>query len=413
MVVTEREREKKTPIPTIYLSICQNSVPFKSSIFRGSKTRTTIFTPLLLLPFSPIFPPSWYMGKTTRWIRSLFRPKKTSIGSPSLKPTHTHTHGNIINSSQTSYESLDANKHAIAVAAATAAVAEAALAAAHAAAEVVRLTASGHGGNRGYHDGERRRAAAAVKIQSAFRAYLARRALRALKGLVKLQALVRGRIVRNQSADMLRRMQAMARVQARACATRASLSASPHSSTRSSNSHNPPKCSSIKGSYIQERLKGLYWLENWMDDTSWSSKNCGADDERSDKILEVDTWKPRIDPSPSNKSTYDSYSTPPKPWNRHGSREVLPLGSMILREAEKAVTTAENTPRVRSPASRPGSSHKRSPFTEYSRSVFGDYPSYPNYMANTESSRAKLRSHSAPRQRIQFEKSGSTRGFQS
>ncbi|KAJ9553224.1 hypothetical protein OSB04_017269 [Centaurea solstitialis] len=350
------------------------------------------------------------MGKATRWIRSLFRPKKSSIGSDSPKPTTHQT------SSYTHHESsLDANKHAIAVAAATAAVAEAALAAAHAAAEVVRLTASGGGhgnNNRGFHDGERRRAAAtaaAVKIQSAFRAYLARRALRALKGLVKLQALVRGRIVRNQSADMLRRMQAMARVQARACATRASLSASPHSSTRSSNSHNPPKSSSIRGSYIHERLKGLNWLENWMDDSSWSSKNCRPDDERSDKILEVDTWKPRLDPSPSNKSTYDSYSTPPKPWNRHGSREMLPLGSMILREAEKAVTTAENTPRVRSPASRPGSSHKRSPFAEYSRSVFGDYPSYPNYMANTESSRAKLRSHSAPRQRIPFEKSGSTR----
>ncbi|KVI04736.1 protein IQ-DOMAIN 14 [Cynara cardunculus var. scolymus] len=343
------------------------------------------------------------MGKATRWIRSLFRPKRNSVGSDSLREFKP-------NPSESSYahESLDANKHAIAVAAATAAVAEAALAAAHAAAEVVRLTASGHG-NRSYHEGDRRRVTAAVKIQSAFRAYLARRALRALKGLVKLQALVRGRIVRNQSADMLRRMQAMARVQARACATRASLSASPHSSTRSSNSHNHPKSSSIQGSYIQERLKGLYWLENWMDESSWSSKNCRPDDERSDKILEVDTWKPRLDPSPSNKSAYDSHSTPPKPWNRHGSREVLPLGSMILREAEKAVTTADNTPRVHSPASRPGSSHKRSPFAEHSRSVFGDYPSYPNYMSNTESSRAKLRSHSAPRQRIQFEKSGSTR----
>lgn len=164
---------------------------------------------------------------------------------------------------------------------------------------------------------------------------------------------------------------------------------------------------------MHERLRGLNWLENWMDDTSWSSKQCRPDDERSDKILEVDTWKPRLNQSPNNKSTLDSYSTPTKPWNpssRHGPREMLPLGSMILKEAEKTISTADNTPRLRSPSSRPGSSHKqRSPFTEYSLSVYGDYPSYPNYMANTESSKAKLRSHSAPRQRIQLEKSDSTR----
>ncbi|XP_076955901.1 protein IQ-DOMAIN 23-like [Bidens hawaiensis] len=350
------------------------------------------------------------MGKTTRWIRSLFRPKKnpsSSSGSGSVRQHKTYE----ASTETVSYPEvpLDASKHAIAVAAATAAVAEAALSAAHAAAEVVRLTT---GGGRVYNDVDRRRGVAAVKIQSGFRAYLARRALRALKGLVKLQALVRGRIVRKQSADMLRRMQAMARVQARVCATRASVSASPSSSTRSSNSNTKPKSKGPKGALIGERLKGINWLENWMEDTSWSSKQCRLDDERSDKILEVDTWKPRVSPSPSNKSTHGSHSTSIKPWNptsRHMAREVLPLGSMILREVENAGSTANNTPRVPSPASRPGSSHKRSPFTEYSRSMFGDYLSYPNYMANTQSSRAIMRSHSAPRQRIRFEKSGSTR----
>ncbi|XP_065036244.1 protein IQ-DOMAIN 5-like isoform X1 [Musa acuminata AAA Group] len=61
---------------------------------------------------------------------------------------------------------------------------------------------------------------AATVIQSAFRAFLARRALRALKGLVRLQALVRGHSVRKQAAITLRCMQALVRVQARVRARR-------------------------------------------------------------------------------------------------------------------------------------------------------------------------------------------------
>jgi len=51
----------------------------------------------------------------------------------------------------------------------------------------------------------------------------ARKALRALKSLVKLQALVRGYLVRKQAATTLRRLQALVRLQARTASSRKSV----------------------------------------------------------------------------------------------------------------------------------------------------------------------------------------------
>ncbi|KAJ7951575.1 protein IQ-DOMAIN 1-like [Quillaja saponaria] len=65
---------------------------------------------------------------------------------------------------------------------------------------------------------------AATRIQAVFRSFLARQALRALKAVVRLQAIFRGRQVRKQAAVTLRCMQALVRVQARARARTVSMS---------------------------------------------------------------------------------------------------------------------------------------------------------------------------------------------
>lgn len=102
----------------------------------------------------------------------------------------------------------ESNRHAYSVAIATAVAAEAAVAAAQAAAEVVRLTSSS-----AQFTARTKEELAAVKIQTAFRGYMARRALRALKGLVRLKSLVGGQSVKRQSAATLKCMQTLSRVQ--------------------------------------------------------------------------------------------------------------------------------------------------------------------------------------------------------
>uniref|UniRef100_A0A803PRC5 DUF4005 domain-containing protein n=2 Tax=Cannabis sativa TaxID=3483 RepID=A0A803PRC5_CANSA len=424
------------------------------------------------------------------FLRRLFGPKRPTTSPPvkekkrwGFSKDKTNKQSNPwptkLNTSSTydppsSAAALDANKHAIAVAAATAAVAEAALAAAHAAAEVVRLTNNGSAGTSttAAHV-SRTRYFAAVKIQSAFRGYLARRALRALKALVKLQALVRGHIVRKQTADMLNRMQTLVRVQARVRAIRTNGSESLNSSSKFllppiplnsdrngfqqrtySNKYDGPSILKRCGSNsnfrdvmnIEKNQTGSNWLDRWMEESIWNSCQSSSmryghtDDEKSDKILEVDTWKPRMDTQRSSTrnfqmprhvlaSDYQNRSfTPldspskqmikvPVSVPNQSSIDAVSFGNLknpIVKD-ETTVKPTRNSPQAFSASSRHGSSSARrgGPFSpaksEHSWGYFSGYSSHPNYMANTESSRAKLRSQSAPRQRLEFEKYGATK----
>lgn len=209
--------------------------------------------------------------------------------------------------------------------------------------------------------------------------------------------------------------------------------------------------SDIKNSVGLARMNlSSIWFDRWMEENSRNNhgetilKNWLADDEKSDKILEIDTGNPHPLPKRgeqifmpfeslsrrSTKSQKPNTALPTVPalslmslnfpqeidqaalWTAVSSPQVPSISS---RPGSSYRRGPENSPRVHSVSSRPGSSNRRGPFTpaksECSRSLFGEYLSYPNYMANTESSRAKFRSHSAPRQRMEFEKPGSTKMF--
>ncbi|KAJ6811525.1 protein IQ-DOMAIN 1-like [Iris pallida] len=87
-----------------------------------------------------------------------------------------------------------------------------------AAAEVVRTTAPAR------FVGKSDEETAAIKIQTAFRGYLARRALRALRGLVRLKSLIHGNSVKRQATNTLRCMQTLARVQSQVRSRRIRMS---------------------------------------------------------------------------------------------------------------------------------------------------------------------------------------------
>ncbi|XP_022746931.1 protein IQ-DOMAIN 14-like [Durio zibethinus] len=130
------------------------------------------------------------------------------------------------------------DKHGLTVAIATAAAAEAAVTTDQVAAEFVRLTCTPQSKHKceaeteeqtvdvqpdssSSNEHERRiQELVATKIQAAFRGYVARKALRALKGIVRLQAIIRGWAVRRQARTTLKCLQSIVNIQCQVCARR-------------------------------------------------------------------------------------------------------------------------------------------------------------------------------------------------
>ncbi|CAI8619737.1 unnamed protein product [Vicia faba] len=310
------------------------------------------------------------------------------------------------------------NKHAIAVAAATAAAADAAVAAAQAAVVVVRLTS--HGRDTIFSGGHQK--FAAVKIQTTFRGYLARKALRALKGLVKLQALVRGYLVRKQATATLYSMQALIRAQATVRShksrglvmntkneTHNRFQAQARRSTEKYNHIESNRNEYISSTPIHSRRLSSSFDATTNNNNS-NNNNNNSYDIGSPKIVEIDTGRPKSRSRRSNTSISDfgddpSFQTLSSPHPIIPSQLFIP-SQRNFNESDWGITgeecrfsTAQSTPRFTSSCSC-GFVAPSTPKTICGDSFYsGEYANYPNYMANTQSFKAKLRSHSAPKQR--------------
>ncbi|KAG5059040.1 hypothetical protein JHK87_000069 [Glycine soja] len=369
------------------------------------------------------------MGRATRWVKSLFgirreKEKKQNFRcgeaksmelccseSTSNSTVLCHNSGTIPpNLSQAEAAWLQSfctekeqNKHAIAVAAATAAAADAAVAAAQAAVAVVRLTSQGRGRTM---FGVGPEMWAAIKIQTVFRGFLARKALRALKGLVKLQALVRGYLVRKLATATLHSMQALVRAQARMRShkslrpmTTKNEAYKPHNRARRSMERFDDTKSECAVPIHSRRVSSSF-------DATINNSVDG-----SPKIVKVDTFRPksrsrRAISDFGDEPSLEALSSPlPVPY-RTPTRLSIPDQRNIqdsewgLTGEECRFSTAHSTPRFTNSCT----CGSVAPLTP--KSVCTDnylflrqYGNFPNYMTSTQSFKAKLRSHSAPKQR--------------
>lgn len=249
-----------------------------------------------------------------------------------------------------------------------AAAAATVVAAAKAAVAVIQLTSGGGGGGGRAHPAEE---AAAIVIQSVFRGYLARKALNALKGLVKLQALIRGHLVRKQAAATLRCMEALITAQARARAQRLRMAGDQET-----------------GHHNNRRL--LLSLHGKSSHDNKSRHPSYQDHEREEGR--------RVDEAIMRIMEMDLMGDGSR--KKQEAQHMSPAPSAMTDQSPRVFSSHFEDYSYSTPQSSPHCQSKpTTPIPYAADSLYHEYPFYPSYMANTESSRAKARSHSAPKQR--------------
>lgn len=366
------------------------------------------------------------------------------------------------------------NKQALAVAVATAAAAEAAVAAAQAAAQVAKLTGSGRSGRNGINTTPRssnfarrsREELAAIKIQSAFRAFLARRTLRTLKGLARLQALAQGRVGQRQTTATMRCMQALVRAQAAVRGRRTTRlfedtdtagaamllhptwerwehRRSPVVSEKGEQDHNDQSGQqdpewdhsmqtieqirarelskqeaavkrerSMAYAFSHQQLNmsnqysnkasttppqlGWNWLERWMAARPWENRRPSPAKEAATPTVSSLLQR---QPSPLRRGSAPATPGPPSFRQSRTPRTASPARRAAAVTPILSSFSAPATRLTSVPLSASSRAHSLANSSLRDDLSVASFSGTPSYMASTESARAKLRSHSTPKQR--------------
>ncbi|XP_047328888.1 protein IQ-DOMAIN 17-like isoform X2 [Impatiens glandulifera] len=296
------------------------------------------------------------------------------INTNAISETVNHHHAMARNSAcyRNTNESMEVEKRCtIAAALATAAAAEAA----QAAMEVIRLTTNTRIPISAMRIREHLHFAA-IMIQTAFRGYLARKALKALKGLVKLQALVRGHNVRGRTKMTLQCMQSMVRVQTQLCDQRSRrLSSSSATFKETGNSISRDESNSDIYSEMEEEIPT-------KEDCLNCKRRLGFSSSREQLDSRFETGRTSFDQTnltmikTIRMDTSQSHNFSPSPSKQSNRRNSLSSPSKSYHNIVDQHPKTNNYPKPLTPT----------------RSVV-----HPNYMSDTASAKAKIRTHSAPR----------------
>ncbi|XP_020598541.1 protein IQ-DOMAIN 14-like [Phalaenopsis equestris] len=214
---------------------------------------------------------------------------------------------------------------------------------------------------------------AAITIQACFRSFLARKALRALKGLVKLQALVRGFLVRKEAAATIRSMQALLTVQVRARAQRVRMIEEVHNSMQRKENCQRRRTDDSKFQQLHDMERDM---NNNIIEMNMTQSKANLKNKKRNTTTRIEAKDQRhfnyYKPSPTASITAEL------------CRETRDENDIFL--------TALRTRRISTSAA--SSSREDGSCSAPQDSLF-----FPNYMAKTKSWKSKARSQSTPRHR--------------